>query len=336
MKRPKTTWIRVASVLLIMAFLIPMVVGCGSSSDGAKEPATFADLGWDSAMVHTRIAAFILENGFDYPESIFTPGETIPLTAGLAKGDIDINMEIWYDNQKEAVDGFVTDGSIVKLGINFDDDWQGFLVPTYMIEDGLLPSDISVDNIGQYWQLFVDPEDPNKGAFYSCIPGWECEKVNQAKFEAYGLDQNFNVVLPGSGAALLATMKAAYEKHEPWFGYYWAPTPALGQLDMTPVAEPTFNQATWDTNYACAYPAVSVDIYANTEWRDQQSDDVIAFLSSYRTTTAQNNDFLGYMDQNNASHRDAAIYFLKNNEDSWTKWVPDDVATKVKDALANT
>jgi glycine betaine/proline transport system substrate-binding protein len=334
MRKPRFTWLRVVSLLMIVAFVIPMVAGCGSDNGGEKQSVIFADLGWDSAMVHSRIAAFILEHGFGYPASTYTPGETIPLTAGLAKGDVDVNMEIWYENQKEAVDGFVADGSIVKLGVNFDDDWQGFLVPTYMIDDGLLPADISVDNIGQYWELFTDPEDPNKGAFYSCIPGWECEKVNEAKFAAYGLDQNFNVILPGSGAALLATMKAAYEQHEPWFGYYWAPTPALGQLDMTPVAEPAFNQATWDADYACAYPAVSVDIYVNSAWKDKQPDDVIAFLSSYHTLTAQNNDFLGYMNQNNASHQDAAIYFLKNFEDTWTKWVSDDVAAKVKDALA--
>ena len=336
MRKPKTRWLLAISVLAIVMLLMPAVASCSSSSSGEKQPIVFADLSWDSAMVHNRIAAFILENGYDYPASTYTPGDTIPLTAGLAKGDININMEIWYENQQEAVDGFVADGSIVKMGVNYDDDWQGFLVPTYMIEDGLLPADISVENISDYWELFKDPEDPNKGAFYSCIAGWSCQVINETKFETYGLTDAFNVILPGSGAALLATMKAAYEKHEPWFGYYWAPTPALGQLDMTVVAEPTFSQTTWDADKGCEYPAVSVDVYANKEWMDKQPTDVKDFLSAYKTTTAQNNDFLGWMDQTGGSYQDAAVYFLKNYEDTWTKWVPDDIAAKVKDALATT
>jgi glycine betaine/proline transport system substrate-binding protein len=336
MRKPKTRWLLAASVLAIVMLLLPTVAGCSSSNNGEKQPVVFADLSWDSAMVHNRIAAFILENGFGYPESSYTPGDTIPLTAGLAKGDIDVNMEVWYENQQEAVDGFLADGSITKMGVNYDDDWQGFLVPTYMIDEGQLPADISVDNIGQYWEFFKDPEDPNKGAFYSCIAGWSCGPINETKFETYGLDQNFNVILPGSGAALLASMTAAYEKHQPWFGYYWAPTPALGQLDMTVVAEPAFNQATWDADKGCEYPAVSVDVYTNTTWKDAQPKEVTDFLSAYRTTTAQNNDFLGWMDETGGSYQDAALYFLKNYEDTWTKWVSDDVVTKVKNALTAT
>ena len=332
MNQKRKKWILAVPLLLIVMLLVPQVAGCGSDG-GDKEPIVFADLSWDSALVHNQIAAFILENGYGYPPSVYTPGDTIPLTAGLAAGDIDVNMEIWYENQQEAVDGFIADGSIVDLGDNFWDNWQGFLVPTYLIDEGLLPADISVDNIGQYWELFKDPEDPNKGAFYSCIAGWSCEIINAEKFTTYGLDENFNIVLPGSGAALLASMKAAYEKHEPWFGYYWAPTPALGQLDMTPVAEPAYDQATWDADKGCEYPAVKVNIMVNKAWADAQDQAVIDFLKAYATTTAQNNDFLGYMDAQGASYKEAALYFLEKYEDTWTSWVSADVAQKVKDAM---
>ncbi len=348
MKKLKTRWITSIAMLLTLVFLIPMAAGCSSSTATTSAPGTtaavttttplqpviFADLSWDSAMVHNRIAAFILENGFGYPKSQYVAGDTIPLTAGLAKGDIDVSMEIWYENQQEAVDGFVKAGQITKLGVNYDDDVQGFYVPTYMITDGQLPKDISVENIGKYWQLFKDPQDPSKGAFYGCIPGWSCGAINEQKFKTYGLDQNFNIIVPGSGAALLASMKSAYQQHKPWFGYYWAPTQALGEMDMTQVAEPPYNQATWDKDKGCAYPSVSVDVYANSDWAKKQPKAVIDFLSAYHTTTAQNNDFLAYMDKNKATHEDAAIYFLNKYKDVWTKWVSSDVAAKVEKALA--
>lgn len=308
--------------------------GCGGeTTTTTKEPVVFADLGWDSVLVHNQIAAFVLEKGFDYPPSEFTPGETIPLMEGMAAGDIDVSMEIWVENAQEAYDKYISEGKILDLGENFWDNWQGWLVPTYMIEDGDIPAGISVDQMSEYWELFKDPEDPNKGAFYSCIPGWECQKINEAKMKVYGLDEYYNIVLPGSGAALLASMVGAYEKHEPWFGYYWAPTPALGNYDMTLVQEPAYDKAVWDENYACAYPAVRVNIVVNKEWADNTDQAVIEFLRNYTTTTAQNNDFLAYMDTNNASYKDAAIYFLQQYQDVWTKWVTNDVAEKVKDAL---
>ena len=214
--------IKVLMVLLGVLLIVVSVAGCGDKYP--KDPVVFADLGWDSALVHNQIAAFILENGYEYPESEFTPGETIPLFAGLERGDIDVNMECWTENQQEAYDKAIAAGTIVDLGENFWDNWQGWLVPTYMIEDGLLPANISVQDMPQYWELFKDPDDPTKGRFYSCIAGWECELINDDKFDVYGLKDTYNVFLPGSGAALLASMVAAYEKGEPWFGYYWAPT----------------------------------------------------------------------------------------------------------------
>ena len=39
----------------------------------------------------------------------------------------------------------------------------------------------------------------------------------------------------GSGDTLAASLASAYEKKEPWFGYYWAPTALLGKYDMVPV-----------------------------------------------------------------------------------------------------
>jgi glycine betaine/proline transport system substrate-binding protein len=323
--------IKVLLVLLGVLLIVVSVAGCGDKYP--KDPIVFADLGWDSALVHNQIAAFILENGYGYPESEFTPGETIPLFAGLERGDIDVNMECWTENQQEAYDKAIAAGTVVDLGDNFWDNWQGWLVPTYMVESGDIPADITVDQMSQYWELFKDPEDPSKGRFYSCIAGWECEKINEAKFASYGLDDNYNVFLPGSGAALLASMVAAYEKGEPWFGYYWAPTPALGKYDMTVVQEPAYSDAAWNDGYKCEYPAVKVSILVNKEFHDATDPAVIEFLTKYSTTTTQNNKVLAYILDTGASYEDAAVYFLQEFEDVWTTWVPDDVAKKVKDAL---
>ena len=331
MRTSKKLGIKLLMIVLGALLVLTSVAGCGDKAP--TEPVVFADLGWDSALVHNQIAGFILENGYGYPPSEYVPGETIPLFTGLERGDIDVEMECWVENQQEAYDKAIAAETIVDLGDNFWDNWQGWLVPTYMIERGDIPADISVDDMPQYWELFKDPEDKSKGRFYSCIAGWECEKINEAKFTAYGLDESYNVFLPGSGAALLASMVAAYEKEEAWFGYYWAPTPALGKYDMTPVKEQAYNDATWNDNYGCDYPATKVNILVSKGFHDSADSEVIDFLTKYGTTTVHNNKVLAYILDTGASYEEAAIYFLEQFEDVWTSWVSDDVAKKVKDAL---
>ena len=45
------------------------------------------------------------------------------------------------------------------------------------------------------------------------------------------------------------------------------------------------------------------------------------------------NGMLVWMGENQAEGADAAIEFLKTQEDVWTKWVSSDAAAKIKKAL---
>ena len=56
-------------------------------------------------------------------------------------------------------------------------------------------------------------------------------------------------------------------------------------------------------------------------------------LKKYETTAEINNKFLAHMRQTKGKAQDGAIFFLKNYESLWTKWVSADVAAKVKAAL---
>ena len=78
----------------VMVFAISiMLLPLSSVATGAsKKTLVMADLNWDSAQVHNRIAGFIIEKGYGYKLE-FIPGGTIPLWAGLTRGDVDINME---------------------------------------------------------------------------------------------------------------------------------------------------------------------------------------------------------------------------------------------------
>ena len=329
MSRKRNICIKLLALALGAVLILSCFAGCTATEE--KPTLVFADLTWDSAMFHNRIAGFILENGYGY-EVDSIPGSTIPLFNGLAEGEIDICMEIWVDNQKEALDTAIEEGKVVDLGPNYEGSWQGWLVPTYMIEDGDLPADISVDNISDYWELFKDPEDPTKGRFYNGDPGWECTGIDAIKIETYGLNEHFNIFNAGSTEALNASLVSAYEAHKPWFGYYWAPTYILGKFDMTVVGEPAYDEDIWEDTHGCAYADVPVHIAINTSLLDK-APEVVTFLSKYETAAEMTNKALVYMDDNEAGYEEAAVWFLQEYESTWTQWVPDDIASKVKAAL---
>ena len=322
--------VKILAVALGAILILSSLVSC--TTEAEKKTITFGDGGWDSSQVHARIAAFILEHGYGY-ETEFVPGETIVLLQALVGGDIDVNMEIWVENQQEAYDEALAAGEVIDLGGNFLDNWQGWLVPTYMITDGDLPEGFSVSDMPDYWQLFEDPEDPTKGRFVNSVPGWESTGINTQKLEAYGLTDSYTDFVAGSDAALSGSMVAAYEKHDPWIGFYWEPTWVLGTLDMTEVVEPPYDEEIWNTTRGCAYPANKVNVAVNADFYDSVDSEIIDFLTKYETTTEMNNQFLAYMQDSGGTTEDAAVWFLQNYESIWTQWVPSDIANKVKAAL---
>lgn len=333
-KRPfKSKWFMMTGI-----FLLALFIGFGNVFAASQKTIVFADGSWDSIQVHNRIAAFIIKNGLGY-KTDFMAGETIPIVTGVIRGDIDVHMESWTQNIQELYDKGIKSGKMLDLGPNFPDSWQGWLVPTYLIKGdpergikALAPDLKSISDLPQYWKLFKDPEEPEKGLFYNGPPGWSLTKINTQKIKAYGLDKNYNSFITGSDAALNGSMAAAYKKGKPWLGYYWMPTWVLGKLDMTPLEEPPYNQEVWDKTKGCAFPSVEVNILVNSKL-PEQAPEVVEFLKKYETNTDMCNKFLAYMKDNKAKRQDAAIWFLKNYESVWTQWVSADVAAKVKAAL---
>ncbi|NLO21737.1 MAG: ABC transporter substrate-binding protein [Syntrophomonadaceae bacterium] len=335
------------ALLLVSCLLLS---GCGQQAesgaddaDVSKPPLVLADVSWDSIKVHNRIAGFIIEHGYGYPEPKYIFGDTLPMLQGLAKGDVDIYLEIWADNIKEAWEEVLAEGSVKNLGPNLPDGPQGWWVPTYMIEgdpergiEAMTPDLKTVQDLPKYWELFKDPEAPTKGRFHNSPPGWICTSINEVKMKTYGLEDTYNVFSTGSDAALVTSMVTAYEKGEPWFGYYWEPTWVMGKLDMTMLEEPPYDEAVWndENNRGCAYPPAQVLVGINSGL-EEKAPELIEFLDNYQTTLAQNNDFLAYMDdyEGDNSEEAAAIYFFETYPEVWKSWLPEDIVAKVENAL---
>ena len=308
-------------LLIMLCVALPMAVTAGGQQDAEATTIVFGDVSWDSVQVHNRIVAFIIENGMEGYKAEFIPGDTLPIANGLAQGDVDVDMESWHSNWKEAYDKYIDAGDIIDLGKNMPDGPQGWWVPRYVVEgpDALAPGLKSVADLPKYAELFKDPEDPKKGIVYGGVAGWSQMGISEQIFSDNNLEDTFNLGVAGSNAALIGVIAGAYQKGEAVCGYYWAPTALLGKFDMVRLP-------------GSEYEAADVNIIVN-KGMPEKAPEVVEMLKKYSTTVADNNEFLAKMDENDWDSTQAAEWFLKNKEDVWTKWVSIDVADKVKAAL---
>ena len=185
---------------------------------------------WDSANIHSVIASYILENGYDCDVEI-TKGRTNPILASLIDNKIDIIFEHWTDNNVALIDPELTSGNLVDLGINTPASEQGFFIDRVTSETYGITSveDLKKSKI---WELFKDPEDPSKGRIISCIFGWTCYTINYVKIMEYGLGDLYNMYDPGTASGLDKIIINAFANGKPIITYYYTPTSLMGNLKL--------------------------------------------------------------------------------------------------------
>lgn len=331
-------------LVLLAGIIVASMVFAGCEGAAEEKPLIkVSDLNWGSAHFQSEVAKIIIEEGYGYPAEL-VGGTTIALLTATRTGEIDVLLEGWLPNQQEAYDEAINAGDIVLLGILNNDNWQSlFIVPTYVIEgdaergiEPMAPNLTSVFDLDQaeYKELFQNPENPSKGAILTCVPGWECELINIAKLEAYELDDDYDLINPGSQAGLEASMTGAYEKGEPWLGYYWGPTWISGKLDLTLLEEPPYDEEVWNDNRGCAYPSSDLFIAGHKDFPDK-APELVTMFEKWKMDSATLGEALAYMNDTGGEPIDAAIWFLKNREEIWTQFVPADVAENVRTAVAD-
>ena len=326
----------VASMSLILAPLSAWAQAeCGR--------VTLADMNWDSATFIANVDRFILEHAYGCDAQL-VPGDTIPTgTSMVEKGEPDVASELWTNSFPRAIDQGVAEGRLVVAGMTFADGGEeGFWVPSYMVADR--PELATIEGVVAHAELFKNPEDPSESLFMGCPAGWGCQIVNDNLYRALNLEEaGFALGDPGSAAGLAGSLAKAYERGEPWFGYYWAPTALLGKHEMVKVDFGTgadleeFHSCT--TQPDCAepkptmYPPSPVHTLITADLVER-SPQAVTYLATRAFGNAFLNGFLAWMEENQADGETAMAHFLTSYEDLWHPWVPEDAVPRIMSALA--
>jgi len=325
--------IKLTGILTLLASLTIFLVVMGACATAEEEKPTviFSDLNWDSAQVQTAIAKKIVSDGYGYPtDAVF--GGTVPLFEALVRGDTNVTMEIWLPNQLEAYNAAIAEGTITRIGKSLEDNWQStFIIPNYVAEEN--PGLKTPEDLRDHMDLFVTPDSKGKARLLNCVPGWECEKVNLKKIPAYGLEDVVEAINPGSGEALAAGIRGAFEKEEPVLFYYWGPTTLSYDLQTkyggyTKLEEPAYSDECWEGDGGCAYPLAEVLIVMRNDLIDQ-APDLKAFFEKWDFNAGNQLAAEGYMAESGADFAEVATWFLANT-DEWKSWVSADALEKLE------
>jgi glycine betaine/proline transport system substrate-binding protein len=320
------------------------VLAAVMSANGYAEcgRVSIADMNWSSASLIANIDRFILEAAYGC-EAQLVPGDTMPTgTSMIEKGEPDIAPEMWSNSMKAALDSGVAQGRLRYAGNSLSDGGEeGFWVPKYMVEK--TPSLATIDGVIQHAKLFEHPEDPDKSAFMGCPAGWNCQISAGNLYRALGLDKaGFDLVDPGSGAGLAGAIAKAYERSEPWFGYYWAPTAVLGRYEMVKVdfgsgvdKEEFINctsREDCENPRPTMYPPAVVQTLTTAAFA-KRAPEAYGYLSKRSFTNADMNKLLAWMEENQADGDIAMEHFLSNYPNVWKSWVSAEAADRIQQAL---
>ena len=300
--------------------------------EGPKDTIVFSDLNWNSALTQNRIAQYIVEHGYGYPTDTVL-GFTLGNFQGLRAGDIHVTLEIWLPNQDEAWAEALAAREVVSVGASLGRDWQStFVIPAYLQEQ--YPDLDHVDDLKdpEFQKLFETNESRGKARLVACPPGWACEAVNLAQIEGHGLGDYLHVIHPGSQDAMFAEVYGAYEREEPWLGYMWGTADPGVLLDLVPLEQPEYNDLCWLTDKACQFEDATILIAVHPSL-PPRAPEIVEFLHKWDYDIPTYTENLNWIIENEASHAEGAIWWLKGNEDVWSQWVTEEAASKVNAAL---
>ena len=323
--------------LLASTMFATATLGAGAASAqdsaGSCGEVSIAQMGWAAAEVTTKIAEFMLEQGYGCDVSL-VQSDTVPAITSIAEnGEPDVVTNLWLNSAGEAYDKLEQGGTVERLTSVLEPGGvEGWWIPTALAEEH--PELTTIEGIMENPELVG-------GRFNNCPDGWGCRVVSDNLVRALDLESSgIEVFNHGSGETLASSMGAAVTDGEPWFGYYWGPTVPMGKYDMTRVKLGDYDEAAFENlqnadasdPQVSDFPAAPILTSVTTEFAEQQPE-VTEFFRNMTFETSTMSGLLAWQDENNASADEVAVHFITENPDVWSGWINDAAAENLSQLM---
>lgn len=282
---------------------------------------------WESNEFYNSVAQIIIEEGYGN-KVIITNVDTPILVQSLINGDVHVNVETWSENMPTYNDD-IENGHYEEVAINFSDNEQAIYIPMYLHEEYGINT---LQDLVDHKDLFA--KENGKAIIYGGTSGWEVTEFLQTKFSNEELYPEFVehfIFKPiDNTAALNATLIQAYEDGEPWVGYNWTPTAVMGKLDMYTLIDEI---AEYDKDTGAGNVPTNTVTVVVTKGFQEKHPEIYKFLSNFETESQVASLALAYMEENDMTPYEAALWWLEENVDYWGEWVPKDIKEKVLNSI---
>jgi len=241
---------------------------------------------------------------------------------GFENGDLHIAMETWQTTQLQNLEKSVATGNVLDMGetgLKGVEDWW---YPMYMKER--CPGLPDWEALKDCADAFATADTAPKGRYVGGPVSWgdHDERMIAA------LDLPFEVVHPGTDAAMFAELKSAYDREAPIVLWVWQPHWVSSVYDGEYVQFPTFEPAcfedpAWgpnpDATYDCGKPYGWIKKMA---WAGGEEVWPCAYeiVRNYEMDNETISALLVEIDLNGRSQTEVATEWLQNNRDTWEPW----------------
>jgi glycine betaine/proline transport system substrate-binding protein len=247
------------------------------------------------------------------------------MSTAMSKSDNMIRTDFWRWQAPDIWDKYVEkEKSIVEIGTSDYPGEEGWYVPTYVIKGdkkrGIKPMCPGLPDwkaLNDCAQVFATAKTGKKGQYMEGAESWAPFYGDQQRID--NLDLNYKMVYAGSEPALMAELKRAYQRGEPWLGLMWRPNYATQVMDLTRIDFPAYSPKCWGTTYACQWPKTVIYTLGSAGLKEKHPA-VWNIMQNYEMPSERLAEMQSYVVDDGMSFKDAAQKWMDENPDVWKAW----------------
>ena len=312
------TWLARAAVLAAATGMAAPVAA--QSVPESDETIKIMTADWTSIGLQGEIMSLILQTvGYNTELVVADDSGRYP---GFENGDLHIAMETWQTTQLQNLEKSVATGNVLDMGETGLQGVEDWWYPSYMKER--CPGLPNWEALKECADVFSTADTAPKGRYVGGPVSWgdHDERMIAA------LDLPFEVIHPGTDAAMFAELKSAYDREAPIVLWVWQPHWVTSVYQGEYVQFPKFEAGcfvdpAWgpnaDATYDCGKPYGWIKKMA---WAGGEQVWPCAYeiVRNYEMTNEIIAALLVEVDLNGRSATEVATEWLQNNRGTWEKW----------------
>ncbi len=212
--------------LLSAAVMATALAGLMAAPAAAQDKTVkIGAVAWADAEFVSTLAQTVINERFEGVKAEITQLDIAPLFQGLAKGDLDVTLNVWLPGTH--ADYWERVGKdVVTLGVTYTGAKLGWVVPTYIPED-------QISSIADLKKNEV--KDKLKGKVQGIDPGAGLTRLSKEAIDKYDLGYE---LVTASDAAMTAALDRAIRRKDWIVATGWSPHWMFGAYELRYIDDP--------------------------------------------------------------------------------------------------